>query len=102
MDFVMGLSTTFNKNNAIWIIVDCLTKSTHFIPIRTDFSLAKLTKLYIRDVVKSYRVPTSIVSDRDPQFTSRFWMSLQKSLVTRLDLSTAHHPQTNGQSERTI
>ena len=66
MDFVMGMSMTFHKNNAIWVIVDSLTKTAHFIPIRTEFSLAKLTKLYIRDVVKLHRVPTSIVSDRYP------------------------------------
>ena len=102
MDFVIGLPTTFNKNNASWVIVDCLTKSAHFIPVKTDFSLAKLTKLYIRDVVKLHGVPTSNVSDRDSRSTSRFWVSLQKSLGTRFDLSTMHHPQTDGQSQRTI
>ena len=68
MDFVTGLPTTFNKNNAIWVMIDRLTKSAHFIPIRTDFSLAKLTKLYIRDIVKLHGVPTRIVLDRDPRF----------------------------------
>ena len=102
MDFVTGLPMTFNKNNAIWVIVDRLTKSAHFIPVRTDFSLEKLTKLYIRDIVKLHGVPVSIISDRDPRFTSWHWVSLQKALGMRLDLSTTHHPQTDGQSERTI
>ena len=102
MDFVTSLPMMFRKNNAIWVIVDRLTKSAHFILVRTDFSLAKLTKLYIRYMVKLHRVSTSIVSDRDPQFTSWFWVRLQKSLGIRLDLSTVHHPQTNRQSERTI
>ena len=66
MDFVTRLLTMFNKNNAIWVIVDRLTKFAHIILFRTDFSLEKLTKLYIRDVVKLHRVPTSIVLDRDP------------------------------------
>ena len=92
MVFMTGLPTTFLRNNTIWIIVDRLTKFALFIPVRTDFSLAKLTKLYIKDAVKLRGVPTSIVSDRDPWFTSQFWVSLQKSLGTRLDLNIAHHP----------
>ena len=102
MDFVTRLPTTFHKNNVVWVIVDRLTKSAHFIPIRMDFSLAKLTKMYIKEIVRLHGVPSSIVYDKDPRFTSRFRISLQKALGTRLDLSTAHHPQTDGQSERTI
>ena len=82
--------------------MDRLTKTAHFIQIWMDFLLAKLTKLYIREVVRLHRVPSSLLSDKDPRFTSRFWISLQKALGTRLDLSTAHHPQTNGQFEITI
>ena len=73
-----------------------LTKSTYFIPIRTDFLLAKLTKLYIRKVVKLYEEPSSIISNRDLWLTSQFWVILQRTLGTRLDLSIAHHPQTEG------
>ena len=76
MDFVMGLPMTFGKHNAIWVIVDLLTKFAHFILIKTDFSLAKLSKLYIREVVKLHGIPSSIVSDRDPRFTYRFWIRL--------------------------
>ena len=89
MDFVIGLPTTFRKHDAIWVIVDRLTKSTNFIPIRTDFSLVKLSKLYIKEVVKLHGIPSSIMLDRHPQFTSRFWISLQKTLGTRLDLSSS-------------
>ena len=98
----MGLPTMFSKNNVIWVVVDRMTKTAHFIPVRIDFSLAKLAKLYIRDVVKLHGVLSNIVLDRDPQFTSRFGVSLQKSLGTRLDLSTTHYPHTDGQAERTI
>ena len=102
MDFAAMLPMTFYKNNAIWVIVDYLTKFAPFIPVRNNFSLAKLTELYIRDMVKLHEVLTSIISKRNHWFTSQFWVSLQKFLGTRLDLSTTHHPQTDRQSERTI
>src|SRR3954465_11352181 len=62
----------------------------------------KLTRIYLKEVVRLHGVPISIISDRDSRFTSRFWQSLQEALGTRLDMSTAYHPQTDGQSERTI
>ncbi|KAL2246065.1 UNVERIFIED_CONTAM: Transposon Tf2-12 polyprotein [Sesamum indicum] len=102
MDFVVGLPRTFRKHNTIWVIVDRLTKSAHFLPVRITDSLDKLAGLYISKIVRLHRVPVSIVSDRDPRFTSRFWESLQRALGTKLHFSIAFHPQTNGQSERTI
>jgi len=82
--------------------VDRLTKSAYFLPINIKYSLEKLTKLYIKEIVRLHGVPTSIVSDRDPRFTSKFWGSLHQALGTKLHLSSAYHPQTDGQSERTI
>ncbi|KAL5831658.1 hypothetical protein ACOSQ4_017012 [Xanthoceras sorbifolium] len=79
-----------------------LTKSAHFLPIRNNYSMDKLAQLYVDEIVRLHGTPVSIVSDRDPRFTSRFWPSLQKALGTRLNFSTAFHPQTDGQSERTI
>ncbi|GJW80596.1 reverse transcriptase domain-containing protein [Tanacetum coccineum] len=79
-----------------------LTKSAHFLAIREDYSMEKLARLYIDEIVARHGVPTSIISDRDGRFTSRFWQTMQKALGTRLDMSTAYHPQTDGQSERTI
>ncbi|KAK8694914.1 hypothetical protein V6N13_072458 [Hibiscus sabdariffa] len=102
MDFVTGLPITPRKNDSVWVIVDRLTKSAHFIPIRVNMSSDILAELYIREVIRLHGVPVSIICDRDPKFTSRFWKSLQKSLGTRLNLSTAFHPQTDGQSERVI
>ena len=102
MDFVVGLPRIFRKHDAMWVIVDRLTKSTHFLPIQTSDSLDKLASLYVSEIVKSHGVPVSIVSDRDPRFTSHFWGSLQNALGTKLHFSTAFHPQTDGQSERTI
>ncbi len=91
MDFVMGLSRTQKNHDVVWVIVDRLTKSTHFLPVRMDYSLDRLATLYIDEIVRLHRVPVSIVSDRDPRFTSRFWDSLQKALGTRLNFSTTFH-----------
>ncbi|KAF5799266.1 putative nucleotidyltransferase, Ribonuclease H [Helianthus annuus] len=102
MDFVTKLPKTRKGNDAIWVIVDRLTKSAHFLPIKETFSMERLAKLYVDEIVSLHGVPLSIVSDRDSRFTSRFWISFQESMGTRLNLSTAYHPQTDGQSERTI
>ena len=102
MDFVTGLPKTRKSADAVWVIVDRLTKTAHFLPIRMTDSMEKLCRLYIDEVVRLHGVPVSIVSDRDSRFVSRFWSGLQEALGTKLSLSTAFHPQTDGQSERTI
>ncbi|GJV82000.1 reverse transcriptase domain-containing protein [Tanacetum coccineum] len=102
MDFVTKLPKTSIGHDTIWVIVDRLTKSSHFIPIRATDSMETLTRLYIKEIVSRHGVPISIISDRDSHFTSRFWQSLQNALGTQLDMSTAYHPETDGQSERTI
>lgn len=102
MDFVSGLPKTSASQDSIWVIVDRLTKSAHFIPIKTTHTVYKLAELYIKEIVRLHGVPNSIVSDRDTRFTSKFWKSLQENLGTRLKFSTAFHPQTDVQSERTI
>ena len=84
------------------MIVDRLTKSAHFLAIRITDSIHALSKLYVKEIVRLHRVPLSIVSDRDPRFTSQFWQSLQKALGTEIRLSLAFYPQTDGQSERFI
>jgi hypothetical protein len=102
MDFVTGLPLTPRKKDSIWVIVDRLTKVAHFLPVRKDYSLEKLAELYVNEIVRLHGVPSSIISDRDPRFTSRFWGKLQAALGTKLHFSTAFHPQTDGQSERVI
>ena len=99
MDFVMGLPPSQRGNDAAWVIVDRLTKSAHFIPMRMTHSMEKLAQLYVDEIVRLHGVPVTIVSDRDPRFTSSFWKSLHKAMGTRLNFSTAFHPQTDGQSE---
>jgi hypothetical protein len=102
MDFITKLPKTSGGLDTIWVIVDRLTKSAHFLPVKETDKMEKLARTYIREIVRLHGVPISIISDRDSRFTSRFWQSLQKSLGTRLDISTTYHPQTDGQIERTI
>ena len=102
MDFVVGLPLTGRKHDSVWVVVDRLTKSAHFLPVRIDYSLDKLAELYIKEIVRLHGIPISVISDRDPRFTSRFWGKLQEALGTRLNFSTVFHPQTDGQSERVI
>nr|KYP72696.1 Retrotransposable element Tf2 [Cajanus cajan] len=102
MDFIVGLPRSTRNSDAIWVVVDRLTKCAHFLPVNMKWSLEKLTQLYVREIVRLHGVPSSIISDRDPRFTSRFWQSLHQALGTKLKLSSAYHPQTDGQSERTI
>ncbi|CAN6716442.1 unnamed protein product [Malus baccata var. baccata] len=102
IDFVYKLPRTRNGFDGIWVIVDRLTKSAHFIPVREKYPLNKLAKLFITKIVKYHGVPINIISDRDPRFTSKFWVAFQEALGTQLLYSTTYHPQTDGQSERTI
>ncbi|GKA85267.1 putative reverse transcriptase domain-containing protein, partial [Tanacetum coccineum] len=92
----------FKRSDAIWVIVDRLAKSAHFLPMKETDLMEKLTRQYLKEVVSRHGVPILIISDRDSKFTSHFWQSLNKALGTQLDMSTTYHPQTNGQSERTI
>jgi hypothetical protein len=99
MDFVTGLPLQQDKKDAIWVVVDRLTKSAHFIPINIRDSMGKLTKIYTQEVVRLHGIPSSIVSDKDLRFTLRFWKQFQDSMGTNLKFSTTVHPQTDGQSE---
>ena len=102
MDFITKLPKTSSGYDSIWVIVDRLTKSAHFIPIKETYKMEQLTRLYVKEIVSRHGAPISIISDRDGRFTSNFWQSLQDASGTNLDMSTAYHPQTDGQSERTI
>ncbi|GKD13001.1 putative reverse transcriptase domain-containing protein [Tanacetum coccineum] len=102
MDFITKLPKTSNGHDTIWVIVDRLTKSAHFIPTRETDNMETLTRLYIKEIVSRHGVPISIISDRDSHFTSKLWQSLQSALGTQLDMSTEYHPETDGQSGRTI
>ncbi|GJW95589.1 putative reverse transcriptase domain-containing protein [Tanacetum coccineum] len=85
MDFVTGLPTTQKRHDAIWVVVDRLTKSAHFLPIRKNYGISKLAEIFRQEIVRLHGTPTSIVSDRDPKFTSRFWKGITKAWGTRLN-----------------
>ncbi|GJR44474.1 putative reverse transcriptase domain-containing protein [Tanacetum coccineum] len=102
MDFITKLPKSSQGFDTIWVIVDRLTKSAHFLPIRENDPLDKLARLYLNRIVARHGIPASIICDRDRRFTSNFWKSFQKALGTDINMSTAYHPETNGQSERII
>nr|GFA25836.1 putative reverse transcriptase domain-containing protein [Tanacetum cinerariifolium] len=102
MDFFTKLPKSSQGYDTICVIVDRLTKSTIFTPIKETNPMDKLARIYLKEVVTRHGIPVSIISDHDSRFASNFWRSLQNALGTRLDMSTAYHPKTEGQSERTI
>ena len=102
MDFLTHLPRTSRKHDVVWVIVDRLTKSAHFLAVQMIFTLEEFCKLYIRDIVRLHGVPVSIISDRDPRFTAQFWKSFQRVMGMQLMMSIVFHPQIDDQSERTI
>jgi transposase InsO family protein len=96
MDFIVGLPRTQRGYDSIWVIVDRLTKVAHFIPVKTNYTRVQLATLYMEKIVCLHVVPKKIVSDRGTQFTSHFWQTVHESLGTKLNFSTAYHPQTDG------
>ena len=92
MDFVAHFPRTPRRHDAVWVIVDRLTKLAHFLAVRMTFTLEELCQLYIREIVRLHGVLVSIVSDKDPRFTTHFWKSFQKAMGTQLSLSTTFHP----------
>ncbi|GKB36742.1 putative reverse transcriptase domain-containing protein [Tanacetum coccineum] len=102
MDFVTRLPKSSQGYDTIWVIVDRLTKSAIFVPMRETDPMEKLARMYLKEVVTRHGIPVLIICDRDGRFTSNLWRSLQKALGTNLDMSTTYHPETDGQSERTI
>jgi hypothetical protein len=100
MDFIIGLPNTSQRHDSIWVIVDRLTKTAHFLPVHTTYNAKKYTEIYIDQIVRLHGVPKTIISDRGAQFIAWFWKQLQHALGTKLIRSSAYHPQTDGQTER--
>ena len=100
MDFIVGLPTTNRGHDAIWVVVDRLTKMCRFIPTKTTVKTPELARLFVENIYKLYGLPSNIISDRDQKFNSHFWRAVFQRLDTMLNLSTADHPQTDGQTER--
>jgi transposase InsO family protein len=101
MDFIVGLPRTQDGYDSIWVIVDRITKVAYFIPVKMTYLGAKLAELYMSRIVCLHGVPKKIVSDTGSQFTSIFWEKLHESVDTKLNFSSAYHPQTDGQMEMT-
>jgi transposase InsO family protein len=100
MDFITGLPKTTRGFDSIWVIIDRLTKLAHFLPVKIKHSTVRLAKIYFERILSLHGVPKTIIYDRGPQFVSKFWMELHKSLGTKVIHSSAYHPQTSGQTER--
>jgi transposase InsO family protein len=100
MDFITGLPTTPKGNDLIWVIVDCLTKSAHFLPVKNTFRPPQYAEKYIAEIVQLHGITKTIVSDRGSQFTTHFWEHLHKGLGTSLIRSIAYHLQIDGQIEQ--
>jgi IS30 family transposase len=96
MDFIIGLPTSTNQNDAIMVVVDRLSKSSHFIPVKTTCKAIDIAQVFMKDIFRLHGMLKEIVSDRDTEFTSNFWKSLMAGLETKLLFSTAYHPQTDG------
>jgi hypothetical protein len=100
MDFIVGLPLTARNFDSIWMIIDRLSKSTHFIVVHTNYNAQKYVGIYITHMLCLHGVLKTIISDRGSQFVARFWEQLQASLGTHLIHSSVYHPQTDGQTER--
>jgi hypothetical protein len=100
MDFIVGLPQTSQKRNSIWVIIDRLTKTAHFLPVQTIYTVNKYAEIYLEKIIRLHGVPKIIIFDRGAQFVACFREQLQSSLGTKLIQSSAYHPQTDGQTER--
>jgi hypothetical protein len=96
MDFIVGLPLTARKKYSIWVIVDRLTKTAHFITVHTTYSVQQYAELYMDHIVRLHGIPKTIISDRGTQFVAHFWEQLHECLGTKLIHSSSYHPQTEG------
>jgi hypothetical protein len=96
MDFIVGLPLMTRRHDSIYIVVDTLTKSAHFIPMRTTYQAPNIVRVFISEIVRLHGMPKRIISDQGSVFTGRFWTSFQEALGPELNFSTTYHPETNG------
>ena len=100
MDFITGLPRVAGNFDSIFVVVDKLTKVAHLIPTRTTATATDIAQLFVREIVRLHGIPARIISDRDTKFTSKFWKAMFQSMGTVLNMSSAYHPETDGQTER--
>jgi hypothetical protein len=101
MDFIVGFHLMTRRHDSIFMVVDTLTKSAHFIPVRTTYQAPDIARVFISDIVRLHGMPKRIISDRGSVFTGCFWTSFQEALGTQLNFSTTYHPEIDGKTERT-
>ena len=99
MDFVVGFPLIARRHDSIFMVVDTLTKSAHFIPVRTTYQALDIAGFFISDIVRLHGVPKRIISDRGSMFTGRFWTSFQEALETQLKFNTAYHSEIDGKTK---
>jgi hypothetical protein len=102
MDFIIGLPKTIKQHDAIMVVVDKLSKVAHFIPIKSTYKVVNIAEIFMREIFRLHGMPTTIISDRDPKFTSNFWKGLFEGLGTKLNFSITYHPQIDGQIKEQI
>ncbi|CAI7858245.1 unnamed protein product [Closterium sp. NIES-53] len=100
LDFITGLPPTNAGHDAILVVIDKFSKMGHFIPTHTTARTEETAQLFLKHIISQHGIPTTLISDRDPKFTSKFWKELMSLMGTRLAMSSAYHPQTDGQTER--
>jgi hypothetical protein len=100
MDFIVGLPMTSRRHNYIFVVVDTLTKSAHFIPVKTTYQAPEIARVFINKIVRLHGIPKKIILDRGSIFIGIFWTSFQEALGTQLNFSTTYHPETDGQTKR--
>ena len=100
LDFIYGLPKNQKQNDSIMVVVDKLSKKTHFILVKTNYKDANIVDIFMKEILCLHGIPKVIISDRDPKFTGNFWKSLFKGLDTKLNFSTSYHPQMDGKIER--
>ena len=100
MDFITGLSKSKKQNDSIFVVIDKLSKETHFIPVKSTYKAVTIANIFLKEIFRLHGIPRVIILDRYVKFTGKFWRYLFSGLETQLNFSTAYHPQTDGQIER--
>ena len=96
INFIMGIAKSKKKNDSIFVVVDKFSKVAHFIPVKSAYQEIHIVDIFLKDIFRLHGIPKEIISDQDNKFTEKFWISLFFGLETRLNFSTAYHPQIDG------